>query len=466
MDKKKLLYELASIVLGLIVAFLPPPAGLTVQSMWTLGIMLWAIMNWMFRPVPEYVAAILMCSMWVVLKIVPFADAFGALGSSTVWLVIGVLGIGTAVTNSGLLKRITLMIMKLFPSNFKGQVMAILGAGTLTAPLIPSTTAKVSIAGPIVAGIGVTLGLGKRSTGMSGLMVAMYTGFCLTGPVFLSASFFAYVVLGVLPAEVQAHFTWMNWFLAALPWSIVMLAGSYFAIILLFSPKDAKTIPKEVIREQIKALGPLSKNEKITLIVLAGCIVLWILEARMGIPAVIPSVVGLCLLTAFGVLSIADFNTKIPWNIIAFVAGILGLAKVLSAVGVNAWIGATCGPYMSTLSANPYLFVAVTAVAIFIARFIVVDQVTPLTLFTVILAPFCVIGGMNPWIGGFIVYIMNMMWVVQFQNPQYVIAMTAAGGEENIHYRETTKFCFAYLLITVMGLLICVPYWKMIGLIQ
>jgi DASS family divalent anion:Na+ symporter len=61
---------------------------------------------------------------------------------------------------------------------------------------------------------------------------------------------------------------------------------------------------------------------------------------------------------------------------------------------------------------------------------------------------------------------MNMIWVVQFQNPHYVLAMTAAGGEENINYRETITFCFAYLVISIIGLLICVPYWKMIGLIQ
>jgi DASS family divalent anion:Na+ symporter len=294
----------------------------------------------------------------------------------------------------------------------------------------------------------------------------MYTGFCLSAPVFLNASFFAYIVLSALPADIQAHFTWTNWFLAALPWSIVMLVGSYFTIVLLFSPKDAKSIPKELIQEQIKALGPMSKNEKISMVVLAGCIILWILEARMGIPAVIPAVVGLCLLTAFGVLSVADFNTKMPWNIIAFFAGIMGLARALAVVGVNDWIAVTCGPFMSNLSANPYLFVAVTAVAVFIGRFIVVDTITPLTVFTVTLAPFCLMGGMNPWIGGFIVYIMNMIWVVQFQNPHYVLAMTAAGGEENINYRETIKFCFAYLVICVIGLLVCVPYWKMIGLIQ
>jgi DASS family divalent anion:Na+ symporter len=364
--------------------------------MWALGVMLWAITNWMFRPVPEYVVAILMCSMYILLKILSFPDAFGALGSSTVWLVIGVLGIGTAVTSSGLMKRITLVIMSLFPPSFKGQVMALLGAGAVTAPLIPSTVAKVMIAGPIVASIGTTLDLKKRSSGMSGLMVAMYTGFCLSAPVFLNASFFAYIVLSALPADVQAHFTWTNWFLAALLWSIVMLVASYFTIILLFSPKDAKAIPKELIQEQIKALGPMSKNEKISMVVLAGCIVFWILEAKMGIPAVIPSVIGLSLLTTFGVLSVADFNTKIPWNIIAFFAGIMGLARALSVTGVNDWIAVTCGPYMSNLSANPYLFVTVTAVAVFIGRFIVVDTITPLTVFTVTLAPFCLMGGMNP----------------------------------------------------------------------
>lgn len=56
---KKVVHELIAVAIGLVIAFLPPPDELTAQSMWVLGLLLWAIVNWMLKPIPDYVAMIL-----------------------------------------------------------------------------------------------------------------------------------------------------------------------------------------------------------------------------------------------------------------------------------------------------------------------------------------------------------------------------------------------------------------------
>ena len=48
---------------GLLVAMQSPPDSLSLQSMWGLGIITWAILNWIFDVMPEYVVAMLMCSV-------------------------------------------------------------------------------------------------------------------------------------------------------------------------------------------------------------------------------------------------------------------------------------------------------------------------------------------------------------------------------------------------------------------
>lgn len=463
--KRNVIYELISVAVGLAIAMMTPPAGLTVQSMWVLGLLLWAIVNWMLKPMPDYITMILMCSAWVVLKIVPFSTAFGQIGSSTVWLVIGVLGIGTAVSKSGLLSRITLITMQLFPPTFKGQIMAMLCAGTVVAPLIPSTTAKISIAGPMVSSIGTMLGLPKRSKGFGGLAVAMYTGFGLTGPIFLSASFFAYIIMAALPAEISSQFTWGKWFISALPWGIVMLFFSYFVITKMYKPSSENIMSKEIIAGKIKEMGPLTNHEKLSLVVLVFCFIFWILENFVRVPAGITALVGMSILTCLGVLTPVDYVTKTPWAIITFVGGVLGLSAVLSAVGINQWIAQIFSPVMSHVTGNPYLFIFTISIIIFLARFLI-DMITSLTLFTVLFTPFCIKAGINPWIGGFIVFAIDSVWALQFQNPSYLIGFAASGGEEIVGFQQTSKYSFVYLIIAISGFLISVPYWQFLGLIK
>ncbi len=465
-SQKKFYSEIAAIIIGVIIAFIPPPAGLTTLAMWTLGLLMWAIINWIFNPMPNFVVMLLMCCAWFLLGIVPFETAFGAFAGKTIWLLIGVFGIGAAVTKSGLLGRIALLAMRVFPPNFKGQVMALMASGTLIAPLIPSTMAKVTIAGPMAAGIGQKLGFKPGSKGMGGLFSAMYSGFSLTGPIFISASFFGYMIHALLPTDVQAQFTWTYWFMVMIPWAIVFLIGCFFSIIKLYKPDEETPLPKDSVKKQLEELGPMSRDEKVTLTILALCVIFWVLESITKIPAAIPAIVGCALLIAFKVISPQDYNTKINWGLITFAGGVMGLATVLSTVGIPAWIGETFGPYMERVTGNPYLFVFTAAIAMFVIRLIIVDHMTAFTLFIVILTPFCLNAGISPWIAGITAYVSVMPWVVYYQNIQFIAAFESAGGEELIGYKQTIKYCFAYTVVTIIGLLVSVPYWQLLGLIN
>ncbi len=73
------------------------------------------------------------------------------------------MGIGAAVTKSGLLARVALWIMRVCPPTFNGQVLALLGSGVIIGPFIPSTIAKVSIVGAMATDIGEKLGFEDRS---------------------------------------------------------------------------------------------------------------------------------------------------------------------------------------------------------------------------------------------------------------------------------------------------------------
>lgn len=190
---------------------------MTVESMRAMGIIVCTIVFLSMDVFPTFVTTTLMCICFVLFNCVGMTTAFGAFADTNFWLILAVIGIGVAIQKSGLVKRICFHLFKLFPATFKGSVAALLGIGTVCQPLMPSTSAKQSIAAPVAVSMGELLGFEKKSKPMAGLFNALYIGWSVMGCLFISASFLGYMYFGNLPAETQAEVSWGKWFLAALP---------------------------------------------------------------------------------------------------------------------------------------------------------------------------------------------------------------------------------------------------------
>ena len=226
MSKKRIVCLALGVIAAIAFFLIPPPAGLTAEAMQGIGILLCGII-WMVGAVfPDFAVMIAMLAAWVVLKILPFATAFSAFSGTSFWLLLGAMVIGVAGSKSGLLMRIALAVLRVFPANFQGQVLALLTSGLIISPLVPSTAAKAAIMGPIAKQISDTMGYENQSRGSAGLFYAYFTGFTCFGPIFLSGSFIAYSMLGAMPEGFEGV-TWIQWAYYALPWSIVMIVLSY-----------------------------------------------------------------------------------------------------------------------------------------------------------------------------------------------------------------------------------------------
>ena len=153
---KRIIGGITGLTIALVMAIIEPLAGLTHPAMVGLGIFFCAVVFWIFEVFPDYVTALLMCGAWAGTGIVPFKTAFAQFSSDTWFLLIAAFGLGVAVARSGLLNRVSLKVMELFPATFKGQTAALVAAGNLIGPMIPSVT---QIAGsPFAKGISDKMG--------------------------------------------------------------------------------------------------------------------------------------------------------------------------------------------------------------------------------------------------------------------------------------------------------------------
>lgn len=463
---KKLLLEALSIAVSAGAALSPPPAGLETEAMWVAGLLVWTLLNLILRFIPDFVVLMMMSCMWVVLHIMPFQQAFESFTGTTVWLLVGALGIGTAVTKSGLLTRVALCTMKLCSPTFSGQVFAMLASGVVLSPFIPSTTAKVAVAGALATDVGERLGLEDRSWGMSGIWCAMYTSYSLMSPILMSASYFSYVILNLMPEHIRGELTLVRWTAAMLPWGIVTFLGSFAAISLLYKPKHKIEISREHINEMLRDLGPVSRDEKITIAVVGVCMLCWVFERQLDIPSVVPALMGMGLLMSFGVINKVDYNTHISWSLIAFVGCAINMTHAISVVGIDKWIGDNFASTLAGVISNPYLFLTAVAGAMVATRFIIIDPLTCFTLYIVVLSPFCEADGMSPWILAMCTYIFCQPWFARYQNVNYLAGFASAGGDDKLDFTKSVRYCFAYNLVALAGVLVSIPYWRLLGLIK
>ncbi|MFH1079869.1 MAG: SLC13 family permease [Pseudomonadota bacterium] len=463
MNIKEAIGGAAAVVLGMTVAFVTPPDGLTPQAMWALGIILWAVTCWIFEVAPDYVVAVAMCALWVLFKCVPFKTAFASFADQTWWLLLGALGMGAAVAKSGLLKRLSLWMMTIFPATFNGQVLALICGGTLIAPLIPSVTAKAAIMAPISMGISDAMGYARKSRGAGGLFAAMGLGFILTGPMFISASFIGFMVRGLLPADIQAQFNWTYWFLSGIVWSAVVMGLMYLAIRLLYTPDEKGAFTVGDAASQLTDLGPMSRREKTTAAVLLAALVFWMTEPLHGINATVVALLGLVVLLACKVFDRPDFRSDMGWDSLIFIGGIINLGNVLPALKIDQWIVSIFSPLIAPLMSNLYLFIVVLSLSIYAIRFILVSFTATTAIFTVVLVPFALQAGINPWVTGFLLYVSSNIWLAFYQNSTFLTAYYAVGGEMVTH-RQIVPFSAAYCIVSIAASLLSVPFWQYLGL--
>lgn len=463
MSAYKKIGGILAIAIGVWIAVQPPLPGLTVAAMRASGIVIWAVLFWILEVIPEYITGLLMCALWAVIKAVPFDKAFANFSSSAWWIMVGAFGLGVAATKCGLLKRISLIILKLCPPTFTGQVVGLLGAGMIVSPLIPSANARGAIISPIARAISDSLQYERKSDGATGLFGAMFIGFCVAGsPAFLSGSFTNYATMGLFPTAYQ-NITWLSWLMYALPWTIVVVVGMGLAIYFMYKPKNTVELPRSFGGEQLAKMGPMGRDEKITLVVMLATLVMWMTEMVHKISSGEVAVLSLCALLALNVLNREDFRKGIDWAAVIYIGCILNLGSVVQVLKIDTWLGKVLEPFISSFFSNMYLFLIILAVTIYLARFVVISMTSTAVIFTMVFTPMLVSHGIHPWIGAFVSFASSIIWFLFFTNSYFLLAYYGAGGDM-VEHRKLIKLSTAYAILSIIGFLVSVPYWKMMGL--
>ena len=219
-DITTLIKAIIGIGIVLVSCFAPVPEGLSRQGTEYLGILLCMIFYLMVNLCKEFLVVLFALGLCILLKLTLFSAVFSAFSNTTVWLLVGVLPLAYLISRSGLLNRIALIVMRIFPNTYGGQLMALTAASLVISPLIPSITAKATVLAPFAVSVAKKMGFENKSKGMMGLFMIVYVIGAVSGHVFYSGSMNVFILLGLLPQSVQDSFTWGSWLQATVIWGL------------------------------------------------------------------------------------------------------------------------------------------------------------------------------------------------------------------------------------------------------
>ncbi len=271
------------LAVGSFLWFGQPDIGLDSTATKLLGLISGTLIFWVFRALPDYGVALIFAMIVILTKLESAQTVMGGFASTTWFMTLGVLGLGAAITGSGLFYRLSLHLVRMFPLSYYWQIVATGIMGIVVMALIPQQTARTVITSQMLVNLSESLGYKTPSRASTGLFVASFLGLGQLGFLFLTGSTTSLIAWGLLPSDVRAQFTWGYWFLAALPPTLIVIAIILVCTILLYRPESQPKISYTMVQTQLDILGPLSHKEWISFAVLCFTVAGWLTAASHGI---------------------------------------------------------------------------------------------------------------------------------------------------------------------------------------
>lgn len=350
------------LVLGFLVLIgillLPTPEGLPVAGHRMLAVLVFAVVVWVSEAVSYEASSIMIIGLIVFLvgsspSLTDPAKLWGTsaamnlaltgFGNSGLALVAAALFLAACMTYTGLDRRIALSTMNLVGTTTKAIFMGTVLVTIVLSFVVPSATARGAAMLPIVLGIIAAYGVDKRSNLAAGLMIVVAEGISVWNVGIQTAAAQNLLTIGFMEKMLGERVAWVDWLIAALPWSIVM-SVVLVVVVLKFLPPEVNALQggKETVRKQIAELGPMTSAQKRLLLVTLGLIAFWATEGKLhtyNTTATTTVALAILLTPKIGVINWKDIQARVPWGtVIVFGVGIsLGTAILQTQAG--AWLG-------------------------------------------------------------------------------------------------------------------------------
>jgi len=382
-DTKVTGLRLAALFAGPLVALslllLPPPEGMTPDAWKLVSMACWMVTWWIGEALPIPATALLPIPLMPLYGIGDMQPVAANYANPLIFLFLGGFLLASAMQRWGLHRRIALKIVAVVGTSPGSVIGGFMLATAFLSMWISNTATTIMMYAvglsvidfvarktdddTMVHNFGVALMLGiaySASIGGVGTLIG-------TPPNALLASFLA--------SNYGIRIDFFTWMTFGIPVVLVMLPTAWLLLTRLVFPSHRIRIgdASEVIQQELEALGPMNRGEKVVGGVFVAAALGWIFRTQIvdltGLPLNDTSVALIAVLVLFAWPLCRERNEfaldwdaarDLPWGVLLLFGGGLALAGGFRDTGLADWIGTS----VASFEISSWLLVLVVAAAI------------------------------------------------------------------------------------------------------
>lgn len=370
-EKQKKAYKPFWIVIAFVVLILinliPAPEALGIVGLRALSVLAFAVIMWVTEAVKYPVSAVMIVGLLIILiglSPVPANEvgatlgvpegtdlfgtsealslAFSGFSSSALALVAAALFLASAMQITNLHKRLALYVLRIVGNKTNAIVMGTILVSILLAFFVPSATARAGAVIPILIGMVAAFGMSKDSKLATLLIVTAVQAVSIWNVGIKTAAAQNLVAVGFINEAMDMDVSWIEWFIYAAPFSIIMSIVLYFVMTRLFKAEtDEISGGRQLIDQELEKLGPIKPVEWRLITIASLLLLFWATEGifhPFDSSSVTLIALALMLSPKIGVFTWKEVEGTINWGtIIVFAIGI-SLGTVLLRTGAAQWL--------------------------------------------------------------------------------------------------------------------------------
>jgi sodium-dependent dicarboxylate transporter 2/3/5 len=347
---------------------------------------------WITEAVPIPVTALLPLVIFPLLGLDDMSAIAAPYADPVIFLVMGGVLLGLATQRWNLHRRVALLTISLVGTRTSQIVLGLMLASAFISAWVSNTATAV-----IMVPIGASILLLLRSIGASSkeLTASMLLGIAYAVTIGSMMTLIGQPPMALMKAYLESEHgiavPFSRWMLVGVPFGLVMLFLTWLMLTKVVFRAPANDIPggKELIRDELRMLGPVTGAERSVMVVFGTAIFAWVgLPFIADVPAVaealpflarvndsavaVAAAVALFLIPAgrnregtrvHGALLDWGATKEVPWGLLILFGGGLALSAQFTATGLSAWVGEQVGG----LSGMPPILILLVAAAVGLA---------------------------------------------------------------------------------------------------
>ncbi len=337
------------ILIGVIIWFLPVPAGVKKEAWHLLAIFVATIFGLILTPLPMGAVVIIGVMMTAFTGTLKIGQSLSGFANGTVWLIVAAFLVARGFISTGLGRRVAYIFIRAFGKKTLGLAYAITASELVLSPATPSNTARAGgIIYPIVRALANTFGSEPGNTARkigAFLMITEFQATVITSAMFMTSMAPNPLIAELAKKTANVSISWGMWALAASVPGILSLIIVPYLLYKIFPP-EIKATPEatELAHRELEKMGVMKRAEKIMLFVFILILALWVTAEWNKIDATVVALLGVGIMLITGVIRWDDvLAEKGAWDALIWFGGLVMMASQLDQMGFMKWFAGTVG---------------------------------------------------------------------------------------------------------------------------